>query len=82
MAIKMRLKTKITIHLLFLQKTCISLKAKQKNEHRHFFMNRSGQTAFYRRERMKKSIPRPFLFVHGDDDITDFFDRFLSRQER
>jgi len=60
----------------------INLDDEQKNEHRHFFMNRSGQMAFYRRERMKKSIPRPFLFVHGDDDITDFFDRFLSRQER
>jgi hypothetical protein len=42
MAIKMKVKTNKNLSVVIFLKACISLKAKQKNEHRHFFMNRSG----------------------------------------
>jgi hypothetical protein len=43
MAIKIKVKTNKAFQFLFLSRTCISLKSKQKNDYRHFFMNRSGQ---------------------------------------
>jgi len=42
MAIKMKAKTNKNISVVIFFKACISLKAKQTNTHRHFFMNRSG----------------------------------------
>jgi len=43
MAVKMKVKTNKNFSIAILYKTCMSLKTKQKIEHRHIFMNRSGQ---------------------------------------
>jgi len=42
MAMKMKVATNKDISFVIFVKTCISLKAKQNNECRHFFMNSSG----------------------------------------
>jgi len=42
MAIKIKVKTNKAFQFLFLARACISLKSKQRNDHRYYFMNRSG----------------------------------------
>jgi len=38
----MKVKTNKNFSVVIFLKACISLKSKQKNDHRHFFMNSSG----------------------------------------